>query len=281
MNITAEFEATLTPDGRPAWRHVPSGHVLPVVAGGSDVPPATPPAPGTPPAPAAPPAPPAPAGGQPAPAAGGDAGTAATYSQADVDRQTGRARTEATKEAERKVAETLGVPIEKAKQIIADSQAAEAASKTEAQRLLDEATTKDAQAAQDRADAAREKFEAKLERRLAAAGVAKGIDDEAQAAAVMARAVYVTARDLPADADDQAITDEITKIRTEVPGLFDAQAPATAGGQPAPPSGATGGRPPAGGQQPATGLDAGKERAEAMKATAQTADPFARWAKPA
>lgn len=237
----------------------------------SDTPPITPPAA----PPATPPAPPA-----PTPPGGDGGGDEKTFTQADLDRHAGRVRSEATKAAERKLAEDLGVPIDQAKKLIADAKAAEDAAKTDAERLRDGAAAAKTQAEQDRAAAAAEKFAAKLERRLASAGVGAGIEDEAQAAAVMARALRVV--NLAADASDDDITAEIDQLKADIPGLFGTQVPAPACGQPATvPSGVTPGKPPAGGQQPATGMDAGRARAKAGRSTDPPADPFARWAKPA
>jgi hypothetical protein len=106
-----------------------------------------------------------------------------TFTQAEVDRMMGRTRSEATKAARTEIESFLAS--EKAK--------------------TDEATLGEAA----RADAARERFEAKVERKLGAAGVSD---------TAIARATRLV--NLDPDASDDDIAAEIETLKTEVPGLF-------------------------------------------------------------
>lgn len=211
-------------NGRVAWRHEPSGRLLPVLRGGSgDEDP-----------------PPNPDGG----GAGGDDGR--TFTQADLDRIAGQARTEAKRTAARELAEQLGCTVEDAKAKIAAAAAAEDAEKTDAQRAREAADAEKAAAATERAEAARERLAAKVERHLLRAGVDEKALDRAH------RLI-----DVDPDASDDDITTEIEALKADIPALF-----TPVGTQTPPPSGRSrDARPPAGGQQTGTS----EERARARR----------------
>lgn len=167
-----------------------------------------------------------------------------TFTQADVDRLVGRARTEARRTSVTEVAEQLGCTVDEAKQVLDAVRAADAAQQTDAQRAL--AAAQDAQAAADqaRAEAAAERLAARVERRLLAAGV----PDTA-----LARAARMV--DLDPDVDDDAIDTEIDQLKSDVPALF---TPATGTGTTPPPNpGAPPRKPPANGA-----VKTARERAE-------------------
>jgi hypothetical protein len=226
-------------DGKPMWRDQSTGRCVPVVSGGAE---------GDPPTPPTPPAPP-------------ESDPPASFTQADLDRIVGREKAEAKRTAEKQFAETLGVTVDEAKAIIAAKNTADDAAKSEAQRALDAATATQAEAVQAKADAVRERFEAKVERALVNAGVGSGIEDPAKAAAAVTRATRMVTLDT--DSDDAAIAAEIEALKADVPGLF--TTPTAAGGTP--PSGVTGARPPQGGQGNVTALEAGAALYQSQKAS--------------
>lgn len=260
-----EFDLTLTQKGL-MWRHTPSGRMLPLISGGDG--------PNDPPA--------GQGGGDGGGQNGGQGGQGGdgsggaadpTFSQADLDRVAGRARAEAQRAAQRELAEKLGLSFDDAKKIIDAHNEAEAKNKTEAERLRDEAAAAKAEADKAKADAAAERFASKVERKLAAAGVGKGLADE-EAAKVMARAVRLV--NLATDASDDELSAEIDALKADVPGLF-AEAAAAAGGdgkKPTAPSGTTtsgGGAPPKGGQAGKSALERGAERWAAKNPQKQSA----------
>ncbi len=188
-----------------------------------------------------------------APPAPGGTGTppapAPTITTAEATRAAELAAANAKTAAEQAIADQLGVTIEEAKKIVADKKAADDATKSEAQKALEAAQTAQAAAEKAKADADRERLAAKVERKLAAAGIPE---------AAMTRASRLVA--VPADADDAAIDVEITALKTEMPALF-----TTPGGAPPAPPAGTGTpppAPPAGGQAITTALERGKALAQ-------------------
>lgn len=265
MNTLSDFEATIH-DGRPAWRHLPSGRVIPRVSGGSDIPPATPPAPAPTPAP-------------PAPTPSGDGEPEKTFTQADLDKHAGRRAAEAKRAAATELAEQLGVSPAEAKKIIEQHQASAEAAKTDVQKAKEAEAAANARADAAEAASAEAKFEGRIKDQLLAAGVLTGLDpakpeDREAATKRLARARRLL--DLAPESTDDEIAAKVTEIQTDVPGLFGAL-----GGTPGAPSGVTPGGPPAGGQKPATGIEAGRQRATTAATSNPPADPLARWAKPA
>lgn len=152
-----------------------------------------------------------------------------TFTQEEVDRMVGRARGEAKRSAATELAEQLGCTVDEAKAKIAAVAAADDALKSEAQRALDAANEAKADASRAKAEAAADRLAAKVERKLAAAGV----DPK-----TLTRATALVS--VPDDADDDAIDAEIEALKADVPALFTP----TAGGTP-PPAGVTPPRPPA------------------------------------
>lgn len=213
-------------DGRMAWRHEPSGRVLPVLRGGS--------------------------GEEDPPPDGGGAGAGdegKTFTQADLDRVAGAARAEAKRAAARELAEQLGCTVDEAKAKIAAAAAAEDAEKTEAQRAREAADAEKAAAATERAEAAKERLAAKVERHLLRAGVDEKALDRAH------RLIDVTP-----DASDDDITTEIEALKADIPALF-----TPVGTQTPPPSGRSrDARPPAGGQQTGTSEERARARRQRL-----------------
>jgi hypothetical protein len=227
-------------EGKPFWRFA-DGTVLPVVAGGSDVPPANPPAP--------PPPPPTPA---PTPPPTGDA---LTQLQAELNRVGTAERNAGERARERALLESLGVDtVEKAREYV------EAARKAESDKL-----SADQQAAQlrteaeaDRRAAAEERRLALVERHLISAGLALGGDPAPnetpeQTAALAAQREEVRKRNLeravrmidPNASGPEQVTQAVTQLRQDMPNLF-GTAPATPTTTvPAAPSSTTGGPPAA------------------------------------
>ncbi len=232
--FTDDFDL-ITREGRLHWLHAPTGRVFPFVAGGDDN-----------------------EGGNSGDGddttsdADGDGGEGRTFTQAEVDRMTGRARSEAKRAAAKELADELGIDVSQAKAIIAAKNKADDDAKSEAERAAEAAKTAKAQADADRAAAARERFEAKLERTLTKAGVPEK---------ALARALRLV--DLEPGADDDAIAAEIDVLKDDVPGLFEDPSGGENGGgerkPPRAPSGRTDAKPPAGGQGTKSALDKGRE----------------------
>ncbi len=177
--------------------------------------------------------------------------TAAEH-QAELDRVAGRTRSEAKKQAEAAIAEQLGRPIAEVKALLDAAAKAEDATKSETQKALDAATAAQAAAETSKREAARDRLTAKIERKLAKAGV----DEKA-----MTRAHRLVTVDL--DADDDTIDAEIEALRDDMPALF---APAADDDPnkpkpPPPPAGTGRPKPPAGGQAVTTALERGRELA--------------------
>ncbi len=215
------FEAA----GRAYWRHLESGRIGPVVCGGDE-------------------------GEEGDDGDQGDDGDRPkTFTQAELDRIAGRARTEARKAAQTELAEQLGCTVDEAKAILDERRAAEDGKKSEADKALDAARAAQAAADQARAEAAAERLAAKVERKLTAAGVPE---------ASLARAVRTLALD--PDADDDAIAAEIEALQADVPALFTAANDGDDKPKPPPAPGGTGAKPPVN-QATKTALDAGAEMA--------------------
>lgn len=190
------------------------------------------------------------------------------YTDADLDRLQAKRAKEATRKALQDVADQLGVSVDEAKKIIEEKRQADEAAKSEIDRAREEAETAKRERDEARAEAAREAFEKRVYRKLSAAGVGAGMEDEAAEKRIaMARRLL----DVATDATDEDIVEKITEIKADVPGLFTAK---TEGGQPAP-SGVTNGRPPASGQTTQSAMERGRERARARRPDPSTAtDPF-------
>lgn len=225
---TTEFEI-ITRDGAMCWLHTPTGRVLPVVSGGDG--PNDPPA-GDPPAGDPPADPPA--------------EQIRTFTQAEYDKHIAAEKAKAKRAAARELEEELGVSASEARAIVAAKAKADADAMSESDRLKAEAAQAKAEADAERSAAKAERFAARLERKLTAAGIPE---------AALSRAVRLV--DLDADADDDTITAEIDQLRDEIPGLF--ETPAQTPPAPRAPSGVTPARPPAGGQAAKTALDKGAE----------------------
>lgn len=216
----------ITRSGLPHWLHTPTGRVLPFVSGGDGP------------------------EGEDDGGGGGDGGDPPkTFTQAELDKLAGRRAAEAKKAAAKEIADQLGVTVDQAKKIIADAQAADDAKKTDTDRALEAAKAAQAEAEQARADAARERFAAKVERRLTAAGVPE---------AALARAARLITVD--PDADDDALAADIDALKADLPALFQPAAndDSSAGGKPKPPP-STGAKPPAGGTGTKTAKDLARE----------------------
>jgi hypothetical protein len=116
-------------------------------------------------------------------------------------------------------------------------------------------------AAADRAAAAKELHDAKVRRKLAAAGVPDAALDRA--------ILLVTAA--VGSTDDEIVAD-VEAVKATVPGLFVEQAPPTPGGPHVDPKN----RPP-GGQPAPSGLDKGRERARKEAEAAKSISPLDRF----
>ncbi len=186
-----------------------------------------------------------------------------TRTQAEIDASAAAIRREAErrakKDAEKALSEALGVPIEEAKQIIAERKTAQEAAATEAEK-------REAAATKREADALARESAAVAKERAADAKVAlleAGVNPER-----LKRATAMLLGDLDADADEESITTAAAALKTEMPELFGA----TQRGNGAPTGDPSGGSSNPGGNGQPIGIEAGRARARAQKA-AKTQDP--------
>jgi DNA-binding transcriptional MerR regulator len=189
----------------------------------------------------------------------------AKFTQADLDKHAGRRANEAKRARDKEIADALGVPIDKAREIIAERQAAEEAAKSEADKLRDQLAAVERERDTATAAAAQERFQSRMRSRLANDGVPpKSLD----------RALKMV--DLPVDASDDDIAAEVESLRDAVPGLF--APPAGEPARPPAPSGVTAAAvPPAGGHAPQSLLEKGAAAARArFPQNDPDRDPFQR-----
>ena len=176
-----------------------------------------------------------------------------TFTQDEVNAIATRESAAAQRTAQQQLLQSLGVPDADALKALVDAQrAAEEAGKTELQKQQDAAAKAAADAAADRQAAAAERFEARVEREFAKAGIA--VDDEAK----IGRLRRMITLDTSADA--AAIKAEIATLKTDFPALFGAP---TAGDIPAAPGSDPAGKPPPTPPGSKSALERGRERAKA------------------
>lgn len=191
-----------------------------------------------------------------------------TFTQEDMDKHAIRRASEAKRTAVKELADKLGMSVDEAASRLAKLAEQEEAEKTEVQRAQEAAAAAEARAQAAEQLAATESFEKRVYRKLSAAGVGAGMEDEA-AEKQIARARRLL--DVTHEATDEEIAGQIAEIKADVPGLFTAK---TEGGQTAV-SGVTGARPPAGGQGAPSPMDKGRERARALRPDPdKQTDPF-------
>lgn len=158
-----------------------------------------------------------------------------TFTQDEVNAIATRESTAAQRTAQQQLLQQLGFEsAEAAQAAIAAAKAAEEAGKTDLQRQQEATAAAKAAADADRAAAATERFEARVERAFAQAGIP--VEDEAK----LGRLRRMVTLDNSADA--AAIKAEIETLKTEFPGLFGV--PGIVEVPPAPGSDPKGGPPP-------------------------------------
>lgn len=249
-----ELVGRVVVDGRPMWVF-DNGYALPVVSGGSDVPPATPAA--TPPAPTATP---------PAPAPAATPSTAqVTMTQDELNAKMAAEKAQGRVAAEKAIAGQLGCTLEEAKAKLDAANQAEQAALTDTQRAQAAAEKAKADAEVVLAEAKADRHQAAVERALSKAGVGE-------------ENLTLVAKLVEADtgADAAVVAAAVETLKTQMPALFAAAgtpaAPATPG---IPPS--TPGAPPA--QQ--NGNDAMTTAYERGKAAATQRSPLGSLSIPA
>lgn len=186
-------------------------------------------------------------GSGPAPASTAPAAPPAGYlSQDEVNRIAAREKDEGKRAAERAMAESLGVTVEEAKQIIADARARDDAEKTEAQKAQARAEAAEKKATALVEEATRKGHEAAVRLALLEGGVLRERLDSA------ARLV-----DAEPGASEQDFAKAITAARTAAPEFFVAQSegnePPKPGDPPKPATPPTPSDPPGTPPKPSTG----------------------------
>jgi hypothetical protein len=146
------------------------------------------------------------------------------FSQADLTKVAAREKAEGKRAAETKLAEDLGIPLDEAKAIIKAHQDAKEAEKSDAQRAADAANKEKDSAAAEKAAAAREVFDARVERAFLREGLDLDASDDAGKAAA-ARVLRMVTVEPGASFDD--VHEDVKKIKADFPALFtdDAGAP--------------------------------------------------------
>lgn len=194
-----------------------------------------------------------------------------TFTQEQFNREAGRIRAETKRAAAKELADQLGVSVDEAKQIIEDHRTKTEAEKTEVQRAQEALAAAQREAEEAKAAAAASEFETSLYKKLSAAGVGWGCEDEeADRRMGMARSI-LAGLGITKQSSDEDIAEKIAVAKGDVPGLFTAKAE---GGQTAV-SGVTNGRPPAGGQGTQSAMERGRAKARALRPDPdQQTDPF-------
>jgi hypothetical protein len=194
------------------------------------------------------------------------------FTQEDLSSTAGKARNEGRRAAAKELADKLGMSIDEAAKRLAKLAEQEEAEKTEVQRAQEAAAAAEASRQKAEADAVEAKFEQRVYRKLSAAGVGSGCEDEeADRRIAMARSI-LTGLGVTQESSDEEIAEKLAQAKADVPGLFTAKS--ETGGQAAR-SGVTNGRPPAGGQGTPSALDRGRERYRSTRPDSSNQnDPF-------
>lgn len=170
-----------------------------------------------------------------------------TFSQAELDRIVQREKAGAARSAASQLAESLGMSVEDAKQLLGEHAALLDAQKTQAQRDADALAAARADADRAKSEAATARHAAAVERELIRAGLALPDDAAERDEALTQAAALVT---VDAGADGVAVAAAVKAAKKRWPGLF--AVPAKAG------SGDPGPGPRGGGKGGPTGLEAGR-----------------------
>ena len=154
---------------------------------------------------------------------GGDAAAQAAaaaadkkFSQDDLTRIATAEAAKGKRAGAAEVAAELGMTVAEAKALIATATAAQEAAKTEAQKATDAATAAKTAADAATATAAQTTLASKVTMALVIAGVTPQVDGKANPALAMAARLV----DVPADADDAAITAAIDLVKAAAPAFF-------------------------------------------------------------
>jgi hypothetical protein len=190
--------------------------------------------------------PPDPAGG--AGGGGGGGGAASGVPQAEVDRIVKNRVEETRQSVTKKIMEELGVDMDTAKQMIADSKKRDDDEKSDATKAKEAADAEKAAAATEKEQAAKDRHDAKVERALVR--VAPTFEDDKDKTADQKLDAWVSrvgrllAGDVEVGADADAIADAVKTLKTDMPELFGAPAEKDDGNGTDPPPSDPPGTPP-------------------------------------
>ena len=143
-------------------------------------------------------------------------GAPKTFTQDDLTRIATAESAKGKRAGAAEVAAELGMTVAEAKALIATATAAQEAAKTEAQKATDAATAAKTAADAATATAAQTILASKVTTALVIAGITPQVDGKANPALAMA----VRLVDVPADADDAAITAAIDIVKAAAPAFF-------------------------------------------------------------
>lgn len=191
--------------------------------------------------------------------AGGGGGGEKSLPQSEVNALVSKAKNEATAKAKKELAESLGVTLEEAGEIVKSAKERDDKQKSEAEKAAEAAKAATAKAESDSSEASKKSLELDVIRALARAGVpliAAKEDDQAVVDEKLSKMVRLV--DVEPGADASAIDVAVKSLKTTMPELFGA----AAGGQKTP---STDPKTPKGGGKPPV-EDAMKRGAERAKA---------------
>lgn len=132
--------------------------------------------------------------------------------QSKVNELVGNTRSETRKQTEERIAKDLGVPIEEAKELIAEARKKRDSETSEAEKERQAAEKARKEADDEKAQAARERHEAKIERQLVRAGVSDEKLDRARRVLEVAD-----------DADVEAVKKAVEALKSDEPAWFGAE----------------------------------------------------------
>lgn len=209
-----------------------------------------------------------PAGGTGDPSGGGGAagggGAPAGVPQSEVDRIV-RGRVEETRKSTlAKLQEELGVDLDTAKQLIADSKKKQDDEKSDAQKAREQADQERAAAEREKQEAALDRHNSKVERALLrVAPTFEKDDDGKKLDAWVTRVSRLVNGEVEVGAEADAISDAVKALRDDMPELFGSAK--KEGGEEPPPPGDPKGGPPKGGKSE-DAFARGAERAKQVSA---------------
>ena len=177
------------------------------------------------------------------------------FTQADLNKIAAKEKAAGKRAAAQELADQLGVPLDRAKEIVAAAVEAEDAKKSEAEKEKAKASQAATEAEKAKADAEQAKHESLIERALLRSGFTADDSDEGQKRLTRVRKMIT----VEVGASFEDVLDDVKDVKTDFPALFAEQDPKDGGKTPKVPNSDPKGKPPkpTGGEDK---FDAGKKR---------------------